>query len=130
MMPGLGRSPGEGTVWGVCNFLGSVSLQQKFEATDQCYSLWMDQWYSSMLQLHFIWKVKEITSSWCEGMPTQKTQREERPPTQFCLLFLYVFSPPPGPALCKLSQSGLFVLDLRRSFVLFTRLFPSLSFSH
>ena len=39
-------------------------------------------------------------------MPTQKTPREERPLAQFWLLFLYVFSPPPGPALCKLGQPG------------------------
>ena len=46
-----------------------------------------------------------------DGMLTQKTKREERPPTQLWLLFLYVFSPPPGPALCKLGLSGgLFVL--------------------
>ena len=30
-------------VSGVCNFLGSVSSQQKFEATDQCYSPLTDQ---------------------------------------------------------------------------------------
>ena len=34
---------------GVCNFLGSVSSQQKFEATDQLYSSRMDQCYSSVL---------------------------------------------------------------------------------
>ena len=34
---------------GVCNFLGSVSSQQKFEATDQLYSARMDQCYSSVL---------------------------------------------------------------------------------
>ena len=33
-------------VGGVCDFLASVSSQQKFEATDQC--------YSSMLHLSFI----------------------------------------------------------------------------
>ena len=32
-------------------------------------------------------------------MQTQKTGREERPPAQFWLLFLNVFSPPPGLAL-------------------------------
>ena len=42
------------TVGGVCNFLNSVSLQQKFEATDQRYSPQMDQCYSSALQLSFI----------------------------------------------------------------------------
>ena len=78
------------TVRGVCNFLGSVLLQQKFEVTDR-----------SVLQLSFIWQVNENTSLRHEGEPTQKTQREEKP-AQFWLLFLYVFSPPPELALCKL----------------------------
>ena len=53
---------------GVCNFLSSVSSQQKFEAADVkalgqtmsklsdrlCYSSQTDQCYSSMLQLSFI----------------------------------------------------------------------------
>jgi len=51
------------TVGGVCNFLGSVSSQQKFEARDkptlqplddQCYSSRMDQCHSSVFQLNFI----------------------------------------------------------------------------
>jgi len=37
------------SVEGVCNFLGSVLSQQKFEAMDQCYSLQMDQCYSLVL---------------------------------------------------------------------------------
>ena len=68
-------------------------------------------------------------------MPTQKTRREERPLAQFWLLFLYVFSPPPGPALCKLGWPGvLFVLPeilspvLRPSSALFLLVFPSLVF--
>ena len=86
----------DGCVRGVCNFLGFISLLQKFEVTDQCYSPQMDQCYSSMLQLSFIQKVKENTSSRHEGLPTQKMRREERPPAQFWLLFLYVFSSPQG----------------------------------
>ena len=44
-------NPSHGTIGvrGVCNFLGSVSSQQKFEAMDQHYSPWTDQCYSSML---------------------------------------------------------------------------------
>ena len=38
----------------VCNFLGSVLSQQKFEAMGQCDSFRMDQCYSSMLKLNFI----------------------------------------------------------------------------
>ena len=68
-------------VGGACNFLGSVSSQQKFEVTDQhyslrmdqCYSSQMDRCYSSMFQLSFIQKVKENTSLRYEGMLTQKT---------------------------------------------------------
>ena len=72
---------------------------------------WKDRCYSSMLQLSFIWQAKENTSSRCEGQLTQKTRREEKPPAQFWLLFLYVFSPHPEPALCKLGRpGGLFVL--------------------
>ena len=39
------------SVWEVCNFLGSVLLRLKFEATDQRYSPRMDQCYGSVLQL-------------------------------------------------------------------------------
>ena len=49
-------NPSYGTIYigGVCNFLGSVLSQQKFEATYLCYSPRMDQCYSSVLQLSFI----------------------------------------------------------------------------
>ena len=104
--------------------------------TDQCYSPQTDQYYSSVLQLSFIQKVKENTSSRHKGMPTQKTRREERPPVQLWLLFFYVFPPPAGPALCKLGQPGvLFVLPLvltlvlGPSFVLFSQAFPFLVFT-
>ena len=59
---------------GVCNFLGSVSSQQKFEAID-----------APLLQLL-----------------TQKTLREEKPWPNFGSSFYVVFPPPPEPALCKL----------------------------
>ena len=114
------------TSWN-CNLLDSVSPQQKFEVTDRL-----------VLQLSFIWQAKENVSSRREGGHTQKKQREEKPGTQFWLLFLYIFSPLPEPALCKLGQpGGLFVLPealtliFRFCFVLFfTGFFPSLSFSH
>ena len=50
----------------VCNFLGSVSRQQKFEKTD-----------GSVLQLSFIWQAKENTFSRNEGRPT-KGRKEKR----------------------------------------------------
>ena len=114
------------TSWN-CNFLDSVSLQQKFEVTDRL-----------VLQLSFVWQAKGNTSSRCKGSQTQKKRREEKPEAQFWLLFLYIFSPPPEPDLCKLDQpGGLFVLPevltlvLGLSFVLFFVGFsPSLSFSH
>ena len=75
-------------VGGVCDFLAPVSSQQKFETFQL-----LDR---PVLQLSFIQKVKEKTSSRSEGMPTQKTQREERPPAQFWLLFLCFFLLPLG----------------------------------
>ena len=114
---------------GVCNFLSSVSSQQKLEVTDQhyslrtgqCYNSWtglchssrMDQYYSSVLQLSFSWQAKENASLRCEDRPTQKTQREDRGPDpkqgkergpwlNFGSSFYMFFSPPPEPALCKL----------------------------
>ena len=70
-------------VGGVCNSLGSVSPQQKFEAMD-----------GPVLQLRFIWQTKENTSWRREGWLTQKMQREVRPEAQFWLLFLCFFSFP------------------------------------
>ena len=103
----------------MCNFLGSVLLQQKSETTDQhyslqtgqCYSSWtdqchssqMDQCYSSMLQLSFIWIIKENTSLRCEGMLTQKPRKEEqgwgggeRDPQPFDSSFYMIFLLPLG----------------------------------
>ena len=54
-------------VWGVCNFLGSVLPQHKFEVTG-----------GPMLQLSFTWQARENTSSRRESRQTQKTRREER----------------------------------------------------
>ena len=107
---------------------------------------WVDQHYSPQtnqlqlrVQLSFIQKVKENTSSRHDGMPIQKTRREERPPAQFWLLFLYVFFfllPLGLPYVNWASQecclfylrSSLQSSDL--SLFYFRGLFPSLSFSH
>ena len=68
----------------MCNFPRSVSPQQKFEVKDQ-----------PVLQLHvtaqFYLASKGKYTLRHEGGPTQKTQREEKPPAQFWLLFLYAF---------------------------------------
>ena len=106
------------------------NLKHHSPRTDQC--------YSSVLQLSFILKVKENTSSRTEGMPIQKIQKE-RPPAQFWLLFLYVifFLLPLGlPFVNWASQECcLFYLGPHSgpwTFLcsFFCRLFPSLTFSH
>ena len=144
-------------VRGVCNFLGSVSSQQKFEATDQCYSPLTDHvtalgqssvtapCYSSVL----FRKIKENASSRCEGRPTQKMWRgereretergkkvaeRERGPWPFGSSF-YTFFSSPWACLCKLGKlwvqfvlSDVLILVLRPSFVLFSQTFPFLVF--
>ena len=107
-------------VGGVCNFLSSVSLQQKFEAMD-----------GPVLQLSFIQKAKQNTSLRHQDGPTQKTQTVEKPRLNFGSFFYKFSSPSPEPALGKLGQpGGLFVLPevltpvLRPSFVLFSQAFP------
>ena len=51
------------SVRGVCNFLSSVSLQQRFETVDQCYS---------SVSAQFYWQVKDSIPSKCEGRVTPK----------------------------------------------------------
>ena len=75
-------------VRGKCSFLGSVSLQQKFEMTDPVLPLC----YSSVL----FGKQRKIHT---RGMRVVDP-KEER--AQSWLLFLHGFSPPREPALCKL----------------------------
>ena len=99
---------------------------------DQCYSSWMGQW---VLQLSFIYKVKGNTSSRCEGMLTQKTQREERPGPILAPFFKMFFPPPGLPYVNWASQerclfylrSSLQSLDLPLFYL--CGLFPSLPFS-
>ena len=61
----------------------------------------MDQYYSYMLQLSFIWQAKENTSMSREGRLTQKMRREA-PGSILAPLLILFFSPPPEPTLCKL----------------------------
>ena len=95
---------------------------KKFEATDGQVLLQLS--VTAWLQLSFIWQTKESTSSRHEGGPTQKKHREERESLNFgSSFYLFFFSPPPEPALCKLGYPrGLFVLPevLRPSFILFS----------
>ena len=95
----------------VHNFIGSVSLQEKFEATDRsvlhlcmissglscCRKnlKWQtDQCYSFVLQLSFIWQAKENISLRREGKQTQKTRSEEESPLNFGFSFYVIFSSP------------------------------------
>ena len=85
----------------VCNFLGSLSLQQKFEAMD-----------GLVIQLRFIWQTKGNTPSRHEGGPTQKMCREEKPRSSRLPPFIHS-SPPPAPALCTLGwPARLYVLPV------------------
>ena len=83
-----------------------------------CLSCRTDQCYSSLLQLSFIWKIRENTSSRREGMPTQRTQREERVSEREApgpLAPLLCVSPSPGPAPCNLGEPGVLLFHLRPS---------------
>ena len=71
----------------------------------------------------------------CLPKRPKDAKRRERDSWPFGSSFYMFFSPPPGPALCKLGQPGvLFVLPevltpvLGSSFVLFSRVFPFLVF--
>ena len=75
---------------------------------------WMNQCSSSMLQLSFIWLTKENISWRCEGGPTQKTQREEKPQAQFWLLYMFFLLPLSLPYINWASQEGC-LLYLRSS---------------
>ena len=76
-------------VGGVCNFLGSVSLQQRFEMGDQCYSSVKAQFYLAS---------KGSIPSRCDGGQPQRRGLNPSwlPP------FIYLSSLPFEPALCKL----------------------------
>ena len=116
------------SVGGVCNFLTYVSLQQRIEMVDQC--------YSSITAQSFIRQAKESTPSSREGGPTSK----ERLNLLLASSFYSFVSFPLEPALCKLALVRSAVLPevltlvLRPFFDLplfyYCGLFLSLSFSH
>ena len=85
-------NPRSGTidVGGVCNFPGLSRCSKNLKQ-------WMDQCYSSVL----FGKQRKM-HPWSVRVGRLK-RLEEKPEAQFLLLFLCVFSPPPEPALCKLS---------------------------
>ena len=111
----------------MCNFFGSVSLQQKFEAMDQCYS-------SVLFGKQGKYNLRH------EGGWTQKKR-----PQSILLPSFYMFISSPPPPTPNLSLpcanwagqgAGMFVspevltLVLGPSFVLFLQASLSLSFSH
>ena len=100
-----------------------LSLQQKLEETDGPELQPSDgpvltaPCYSSVL----FRKQRRIHPRGVRAGRPKRPQREERPPAQFWLLFLYFFSPHPGPALVNWAsqESCLFYLrfSLTRTFL-------------
>ena len=87
-------------VGGLCDFLGSVSLQQKFEVTD---GPELQLSYSSVL----FGKQRKNTSSRHEGGPTKKKEREEIGSIFGSSLYIYFFFLPPSlPYVYLASQEG------------------------
>ena len=98
----LNPSHGTRDVGAVCNFLSSISLQQKFEAMD-----------GPVLQLSLFSKQRKI-HPWGEGGPTQKTWRKV-PQLNFGSSFYMFFPPPSEPTLFKLGYPGGLFVYLRFS---------------
>ena len=128
----LNLSHGTIYVRGVCNFLGPVSPQQRFEATDgPALQLFVTA------QFYLASKGKYIFEAWGWADPKDSNRREAPlAPAQFWLLFLcFLFSSPctPAPSLPYVnwaSKEGC-LFHLRSSHLCsLHRLFPSLSFSH
>ena len=98
-----------GSVRRLCNFLGSVSSQPKFEVID-VKALGVSQLSDSFTAEFYLEnKGKHILKAWEHADPKDaKRERErvcagerERDPRPFGSSF-YMFFTPPGPALCKL----------------------------
>ena len=129
------------SVGGVCNFLSSVSSQQKFEEMDQRYSPQTNRvTVLGQISVTAPCYISVLFRKWRKihhrGMrPTQKTQREERDPrpfgSSFCMFFLLPLS---LLYVNWASQEWLFVLPKvltpvpGPSFVLFSPAFPILVF--
>ena len=118
-----------GSVGGVCNFLGSVSSQQKVEATDgQC--------YSSVLQLSLFRKQRKIHPGGMKVGWPKRCEEKGNPWPNFGSSFYMSFPPLGLPYVNWASQecclfylrSSLWSSDLPLFY--FRGLFPSLSFSH
>ena len=114
----LSHAHGTWSSWGgMCNFFGSVSLQQKFHPS-----------ITAWLQLSFIWQAKENISLRPEDGPTLKKRGDP-----FWLL-LFMFFSLPSPSLLYVNWASqedsvspeILTLVLRPSFVLFSRAFSFL----
>ena len=75
------------SVWGVCNFLGSVSPQQKFKVKD-----------GPSVQFYLASSGKYILEAQGQADP-KDTKRD---PSSILAPLFMCFSPPSEPALCKL----------------------------
>ena len=113
-------------VGGVYTFLGSVSLQQKFEVMD-----------TRSVTAQFYWQTKENTSLRHESGPTQKMQREESPRLNFGPSFYMFFLLPLSLPHVNWTSQECCLFYLRSSLQFsdlplfyFRGFFPSLSFSH
>ena len=84
-------------VGGLCNFLGSVSSQQKFEASQPLDGPVLQLYV--IAQFYFESKGKYILEERGNANP-KDTKREASSPI-LASLFMF-FSPPPWPALCQL----------------------------
>ena len=62
--------------------------------------IWSNGWTSVIAQFYLANKGKYILKAW--GWADPKDEKRRETPAQFWLFFLYVFSLPPEPALCKL----------------------------
>ena len=79
----------------MCNFLGSVLLQQKFEAADQCYSLVTAQfkWQTSFtVQFYLVSKGKYILKVLGWANPKESKRKEKK-----SIWAPLMFSPSPEP---------------------------------
>ena len=118
----------------VCNFLGSVSLQQKFEVMAGPALQRLD---GPVLQLSFIQKIRENTSLRHDGMPTQQMEEKRGPCPNFDSSFYMFFLLPLGLPFVNQASQECCLFYLRSSLqpsdlplFYFCRFSPSLSFSH
>ena len=124
----------------ICNFLSSVSLQQKFETTDWPVLQSLDGLVLQLpvtAQFYLESKEKWILEVWGKADPKDTKRRESPSPIlgPLFMFFFFFFFSSRGPALCKLGYpGGLFILPevltlvFGPSFVLFLRAFPFLVF--